>query len=185
MFHSVHGDWPPPQVGVYYRWYRWLTEVALQGKKFILVNMDETGVGVSETTKRGWYTTERLELRSDTQRVTKQLNTDYTHMKTSLLGVICNDPTIQPHLPQFLLPKFRKKDNPPGYILDLYEAMGYPLVLQHGTTGWNDEETMKNFLVELRRVVYAKDPELWTVLILDCCRTHVSRKMPRMGKASA
>ena len=89
MFHSVHGDWPPPQVGVYYRWYRWLTEVALQGKKFILVNMDETGVGVSETTKRGWYTTERLELRSDTQRVTKQLNTDYTHMKTSLLGVIC------------------------------------------------------------------------------------------------
>ena len=50
---------------------------------FIFVNMDETGVGASEGTKRGWYTTEHPDAKSGTKRVTKQPKNDYTHMKTS------------------------------------------------------------------------------------------------------
>ena len=66
---------------------------------------------------------------------------------------------------------------PPQYLQEDYAAMGYPLIIKHGTTGWNDEETMREFVLELRSVVYALDPTLWIVLVLDNCRTHCSRKM--------
>ena len=153
-------------MGIYHRWFRWLTEVVLKDRKYVIVNMDETGVAHAETAKNGY----QLQALDPEQR--KKLSqatgcSDYTDMKTSLLGVICNDPAVQPHLPQFILPKFRGRQDPPKYLQKMYEEMGYPLVIQHGTTGWNDEQSMKDFLLALRSVIYTLDKEMWILLVLD------------------
>ena len=171
-----------PQVGVYHRWFRWLTEVVFANRKYVLVNMDETGASHAESAKRGYYVHDDTENIGRTTRKMKSGRTDYTDMMTSLLGVVCSDPTIQPHLPQIVLPKFRGKKEPPDYVKQYYANMGYPLTVMHGTTGWNDDTSMKYFLVELRKVVYAKDPDMWILLVLDNARMHVSRAMLRYIK---
>ena len=150
----------------------------MKNRKFVLVNMDETGTAHADTMKRGYSVqemddTERRHERYGVARGTA----DYTDMKTSLLGVICNNAALQPHLPQFVLPKFRQKAMPPQYLQDAYDAMGYPLIIKHGTTGWNDDATMREFLLELRSIVYAHDPQLWILLVVDNSRIHVARKM--------
>ena len=168
----------PEQVGIYHRWFRWLTEVVLKDRDFVLVNMDETGVGHVQKEKKGYSVNPAGDEHRQFERFgTDKSGVDYTDMKTSLLGVVCSDPTVQPHLPQFVLPKYRAKKLPPQYLLESYERMGYPLIIKHGTTGWNDEETMKEFLLELRTVIYSIDPKKWILLVLDDARCHVSRAM--------
>ena len=152
-------------------------------RKFVLVNMDETGASHAESSKNGYYVTDDTENIGRTTRKVKSGSSDYTDMMTSLLGVVCNDPTIQPHLPQIILPKFRGKKEPPAYVQQYYANMGYPLAVMHATTGWNDDTSMKYFLVELRKVVYAKDPDMWILLVLDNARVHVSRAMLRYIKS--
>ena len=164
------------QVGIYHRWFRWLTEVVLHNRKFVLVNMDETGVANCEASKQGYWMATDPEVAGRTLHKASKGKADYTDQKTSLLGVICSDPLIQPHLRQLILPKYRGKKMPPKYMQELYADIGYPAQVVHGTTGWNDDACFRFFLLELRKVVYAIDPEMWIVLILDTCRVHVSRQ---------
>ena len=97
-------------------------------------------------------------------------------MKATSLGCICNDPTVQPHIPQFLLPKFRGKKEPPQYLQEYYIHMGYLVIIKHGTIGWNDEETMREVLLELRSVVHSIEAQMWIMLVLGNCRLHTKRE---------
>ena len=138
--------------------------------------MDETGVAHAEPTSRGYWIANDSTADGRTADQAKGGKADYTDRNTSVLGVICSDPAIQPHLRQLILPKFQGKKSPPAYIQDLYAQIGYPAVVVHGTTGWNADKPFHLFLLELRKVVYAVDPEMWILLILDNCRVHVNRK---------
>ena len=64
---------------------------------------------------------------------------------------------------------------PPLYLQESYADMGYPVIIKRGTTGWNDEPSMREFLLEFRSVVYSVDAELWIVLVLDICKIRTSK----------
>lgn len=163
------------EVGVYYRWLLWLVTIVLRDRDFVVVNMDETGVSKTLTSKRGHVVSPAYQQRFN--MIASPRSKDYTDNVTALLGVVCDNPELQPHLPQVILPKYQDGKNPPQHVQEHYEDMGYPIVALHGTTGWNTTQTMKDFLKRLRSAVQAYKRSLWILLVLDNCPAHVCREL--------
>ena len=159
----------------------WLTQVVLAGRDFVVVNMDESGVGQTLAAKKGCVFAKKEQTRHQMKAVIR--SKDYTDASTSLLGTICDNPELQPHLPQVILPKYPGGKDPPAHLQERYEDMGYPLVALHGTTGWNSKDSMKDWMKRLRVAVQAFRRSLWILLVLDNNNCHVSREMLLYAKA--
>ena len=173
----------PAQVIIYLKWVLWLFHVVLAGKKFVVINMDETQVSRLTSSKLG-YVASRPTQETRQMREHKP-DKDSTDTKTTLLGTACNNGDLQPHLPQVLLPKYPGGKMPPRTVQELYTHLGYPIVTWHETCGSNTTHTMKEYLKLLRSVVTAFDPSLWIVLQLDDATCHlceeVLREIRRLG----
>ena len=149
--------------------------MVLRNRQFVVVNMDETGVSKTLTARRGHVLNATYQERF--KLTAAQLSKDYTDNVTALLGVVCDNPRLQPHLPQVILPKYNERKKPPRHVQEHYEDMGYPIVALHGTSGWNTTQTMKEFLKRLRSAVQGFQRSLWILLVLDNCPAHVCREM--------
>ena len=160
-----------PQVRIYLQWVMWVFDTVLHGKPYVIVNMDETSVSNLTSMKAG-YVSKGAKAPSSRMREHKP-DRDSTDLKTTLLGAVCSDPLLQPHLPQILLPKYAQKKEPPRRLKEYYEALGYPIEAWHETCGNNTTETVKTWLTTLRKVVHAFNPRLWIILLIDVCTCHL------------
>jgi len=163
------------QAIIYIKWSRWLFEIVLKDKRYVIINMDETSVSNLTSQKKGYVA---HATRRDRNRMKEHKpDRDSTDLKTTLLGTICNNAELQPHLPQILLPKYTKAKMPPRRLQEYYTRLGYPIMTWHETCGNNTTPTMKGFLTLLRKVVYCFDPSLWIVMLLDCCTAHLNAEI--------
>jgi hypothetical protein len=163
------------KVVTFLSWMSWLLNVGFAGKEFVTVNMDETNLSQVEASKKGTVP-HKLVLRSE-KICAKPVVVDRTNSRTSLMAAICNDATLQPHLPQVILPRYTKEANPPKYLLAEYEKTGYPLEYWHGTNGLVTPGVMKAWLTRLRSVVHSHRPSAWLVVVADCATCHVEHSV--------
>ena len=99
---------------------------------------------------------------------------DRLDVRTCLLGTVCNDANVQPHLPQVILPAYSKHVRPPANALQAYQRTRSPLEYWHGTNGWTSTAIIIRWLTRLRAVVSSARPEAWIVLVWDCASVHLN-----------
>ncbi len=122
------------QVMIYLRWAQWLFRCGLRHLNHVVINIDETSVSASHDTDTGWVVNAGVRAASNLTTVASRSGGPV--LSCTLLGCICSDPAVQPHLPQVLLPKARGSGALPQYVLDQFSACGAPPELWLGTNGW-------------------------------------------------
>lgn len=106
--------------------------------------------------------------------VRRRRRPDRSDVRTCLLGTVCNDAELQPHLPQVVLPAYSKHVRPPVNVLNAYQRTRAPLEYWHGTNGWCSTTIIIRWLTRLRAVISSAKPGAWIVLIWDCASVHLN-----------
>ena len=159
-----------------------MTEV-LPGRQYVFVNMDETLVSKIVAQSSGFVPCRQVQ--KERNMVRKRAKADRHDVRTSLLGTVCNDSALQPHLPQVFLPSYTKHVRPPMEVLAENRRTRRPLEYWHHTNGWSSGRLIQRWLTRLRSVISTVRPGTWIILVLDCATSHlhadVLRHARRMG----
>ena len=105
---------PKAQVRTYLQWVKWLFDAVINGKPYVIVNMDGTSVSNLTSMKAGCVA--KGGRKPGGRARERKPDRDSADLKTTLLGTACSDPLLQPRLPQVLLPKYAPKKKPPQEI---------------------------------------------------------------------
>jgi len=110
------------QVHTYLQWVRWIIFEALHGRSYVFMNMDETTISQLHSTNQGFLPSRRVQ--RDQGMIRRKRKPDRHDVRTCLLGAVCSDPSLQPHLPQVVLPSSSKHVRPPEEALKEYRNTG-------------------------------------------------------------
>ena len=153
-----------------WQWFHFLLDQVPPGRPVLRLNLDETSV-------KFWYEP-RLGLRrlsSPKPRVgfarqasRSQLRRAFTHV-----AIICDDPTLQPLLPQILLvnertvtvEQHRRWKSLPGSNAKLWR----------GKSAWINDEVFAKIIRELGKVVVAHAPGRQAILLMDAHNCHFAK----------
>jgi hypothetical protein len=160
------------KVMIYLRWAQWLFRCGLRHLNHVVINMDETSVSANHDTDKGWVV--NAGVRAASNLTTTASRSGGPVLTCTLLGCICSDSLVQPHLPQVFLPKARGSGDVPNYVMQQFAGCGAPQEFWHGTNGWVDFVSMKHWATRLRSVVQScHGLQTWIVLVLDCATCHL------------
>ena len=171
----------------YLRWLRYLIDVTLRDKRYVVLNVDETSVNALVQTGHG-YVSHGAQRRGRGHR-RRFHPIDRTDIKTTLMGVICDQSGLQPYLPQVFMPKYTQNAHPPLWARAQYARQGFPFQYWHGTSGGTTPFTFKQWANALRSAVHSFDPDIWILMIMDCCSSHLDLRtanhLARLGFLTA
>ena len=139
--------------------------------------MDETSVSAVKAAGKGMVATCRVKKHARWRQ--PKDTADRTDVKTTLIGVMCDAPELQPVLPQVVCPRYTKDALPPQHILDLYAAVGSPLEFWHKSSGWVGSQIFIKWITRVRTIVSSFNSSAWIVLTLDCSNAHLNVKTIR------
>ena len=159
------------QVFIYLKWMRYLLDVSLRDKKYVVLNVDETSISQVSTAGHGLVS--RAVVRTTGLRRMDASTTDRTDVKTTLLGLVCDQPDLQPLLPQVILPKYTQNAIPPQWAIDEFAQQGFPFQFWHRTSGFATSRIMCEWALAVRSAVHSWRDDVWIVLVLDCSSVHV------------
>ena len=159
------------QVRLYLNWVRYAIDIVMNGRTFVVINMDETSINSVED--NGCGLTRRKASRQQAQRRVPD-GDDRSNVKTTLLATVCDSAALQPLLPQVILPKYTKRASPPQTLRSSYAATGEPLEYWHRTSGWATTLLIKMWATRMRSVIHSFNPEAWIILVWDCSQTHLN-----------
>ena len=86
-----------------WKWFKWLLLQLPPNKQPLLLNMDGTACRLFYDPAKGVLASELVALAARRGRVTSSVTTARTRGMQSLVALLCNDSSIQPHLPQYIL----------------------------------------------------------------------------------
>ena len=171
---------PCRQALIYLRWIRWIMTEALPGRDHVFVNMDETLVSKIAAQSSGFVPSRQVQ--KERHMVRKKLGPDRHDVRTSLLGTVCNDPALQPFLPQVFLPCYSKHVVPPMEVLGEYRRSRGPLEYWHNTNGWSSGRLIQRWLTRLRSIISSVRPGAWIIVVLDCATSHLHAEVLRHAR---
>lgn len=163
---------------IYLRWVQYLLTVKLKDKNVVIVNMDETSLSGKLVSKFGVFAEFDVN-EAGSDNVPQTLIHPWT---CALKGVICSEASLMKHIPQVLLPKYRKRQSPPVHLKESYEQMGAPLQAWHKTSGWSTTISMLLWLRSLAHTLRTHAPDSEHVLLFDCAPTHVNHRVLQEAK---
>ena len=155
------------------QWVRWTIIEALHGRPHVFINMDETTISQLSSSNLGYVPSRQVQ--RDEGMIRRRRKPDRYDVRTCLLGAVCNDPTLQPYLPQVVLPSYSKHARPPAVVLNDYRNTGAALQCWHDTNGWTSSGTIKRWLTRLRSVVASFNNLMWIVVVWDCASVHLNQ----------
>ena len=153
-----------------WQWYHFLVSQVPPGRPVLRLNLDETSV-------RFWYEP-RLGLRRPTGRVplvghARQATRGQLRRAFSHVAIICDDASLQPHLPQVLLVNERT------VTMEQYRRWaplsGCNAKLWRGKSAWINDEIFARIIRELGKVLRARAGGRQAILLLDAHVCHFSR----------
>lgn len=159
------------QATIFLKWVRFATDIVLNNRTFVIINMDETSLSNVDVQSPGL----RCRCQPHERRVRRAFDaTDRTDVKTVLLASVCDSANLQPLLPQVVLPKYTKGCRPPQHVLEKCAATGQPIEYWHGSGGYATIDIIKRWAKKVRSVVHSFNPDAWILLIWDCSAIHLS-----------
>ena len=142
--------------------------------------MDETTISQLTSSNQGLVPGRRVQ--RDEGMIRRRRKPDRHDVRTCFLGAVCNDPTLQPHLPQVVLPSYSKHARPPAEVLNDYRNTGAPIEYWHDTNGWTSSTTIKRWLTRLRSVVSSFNVLMWIAVVWDCASVHLNEDVLRHAR---
>ena len=134
----------------------------------IVVNLDETAVAQLVPHRRGsvMATTSGAPVAT-----VERIKRNESHGHLTLMAAITSDADLQPHLPQWVLPKDAALTRAERARM---RALAEPLVFVPGTTGWVSAESLCPILTSLRRVVRQHRPGRRLLVVWDAASQHLN-----------
>ena len=170
-----------PQAQTVWQWARFLfAAVGFSGKRPLIVNLDETSIPVIFSDVKGtvlvrngpaaWATVPR-------QRATKgEMRMYFTHV-----AMICNDPALQPILPQVIFVGAAALTKTQFHLLGA--ELPDNVYLKRMPKGWNNADEHK-VIIELLAMVLAGHEDLQVILAFDAAPIHLAPKVLEQLRAS-
>ena len=158
---------------LFWRWVKWVRCVRMKDKDVITLNMDETSMSGTNTCKHGMHMASRCP-RTRHIAGTPRKRRRFT---CSLMGLICDDDAVQPHLPQVVLPKYRNQETPPSKVQRLWSDTGSPIEAWHKTSGWNSSTCMRQWIRRVHARLRVLAPDRHVMLVMDCAQAHTCRRV--------
>ena len=152
----------------------------LSGREYVFVNMDETTVSKIEPQSAGFVPHRRVQ--QERKLFRKRRKPDRHDVRTCLLGTVCSDPVLQPHLPQVILPAYTQNARPPEAVLAEYRRTRRPLEYWHNTNGWSTARHVMRWLTRLRSIISSVRPSTWIIVVLDCATAHLNADVLRHAR---
>ena len=165
------------QAVVLHRWMQWLLCCKLTDKPQIVLNMDETSMLSPVDKRRGIFN--RLIVTSPRKFAFKRTGV----RRCTLMAVVSSRPDLQPHLPQVLLPRSPRGDEPGHRAKRVYETLGAPVEAWHKSSGHINAGVMKMWMKSIVEVVRKKCGDVHIILAMDCHPNHISEKTLKAAKS--
>ncbi len=164
------------QVALWCGWAHWLRTAVLRDRRYVCINLDETMV-------RHEYQSPSGNVAEVPHGALRAANLFFQRTRgsqekagTTLVAMLCDEDTLQPHLPQIWMPKDtdrRPMTSGMRYEFETALAGKYPQQVWGGTSGWM---TAALFAVVLRvvhqRVRDVLGPDWLVVLVFDAAGAH-------------
>jgi len=158
------------QVSAFLLWAQWLAMAVLLDMPTVVINLDETAMPRQLVGSR-WNVMAMAQSSTATALVYERAGTRDTHANTTLVACICNDPQLQPHLPQFLLTRDASLSRAEQAALG---GVAPPVTWLRGSAGWVSTQQMKAMLTILRRRVHECRPGCHVVVAFDAASQHLA-----------
>lgn len=157
---------------------RYLIDVVLRDKSYVVLNVDETSVNSIVQHSSG-YVLKGLRRHRSRQHAHRREHVDRSNTKTTLMGLICDQPNLQPYLPQVFMPKYTQNAQPPLHVREEMGRQGFPFQYWHGTGGSSTPRSFREWANTVRRTVHSFDPDIWMLLVMDCHSSHLDVNVVR------
>ena len=153
-----------------WQWFHFLQGQVPPGRSVLRLNLDETSV-------RFWYEP-RLGLRRPTSQVpragfARQASRGQLRRAFSHVGIICDDTSLQPHLPQVLL--VNERTVTAEQHRHWTSLPGCNAKLWRGKSAWINDEVFAKIIRELGKVLRARAGNRQAILLLDAHNCHFSK----------
>lgn len=164
--------------------WKWVNAVASSvspGRRLVWLNMDETSIPLCAQDPRGFKRRWPGESHLDAKERRGAASLADRRARASLLALVCDDPEVQPLLPQVLLMNARTL--PLRRIFAAREDVrGTPVEIWRGTSAWANSSVLVAWLAAVRRSLAPLAGTREYALLLDACPTHLS---PGVQRAAA
>ena len=137
------------------------------GKKILRLNLDETSLCLFQGKRKGNIFITKKEPRA-AQRVSLSLQRAYL----SHIGIICDDPLIQPLLPQVVLGNGHII--PAGVFAALRAGRAANVFLERERSSWNNTVVMRRVLRYLRQALGPYMRHVQPILLMDANGCHIT-----------
>ena len=159
------------QVLAFLQWTHWLFRTVHTQRRPIVLNVDETSIARAAVGKRGYV----LKRGSEPGAVGhERFSTKEARGNCTMVGVVAEDPVLQPHCKQILLTRDASLDAATKLCL---RELRPPLEWMQGTCGWTNTDNFCKILTSIRRPFLANFPGRPIVVYLDSAAQHASSRV--------
>ena len=152
-----------------WQWFRFLVQNVPEGKKMILLNLDETSI-------KFWYQPrEGLQVRakrksSGSLGPARQASRGQLRKAITHVAVICDDPALQPLLPQIILVNERTMS---VRGLGTWSRIpGCKAEVWRGKSAWINKKVFANIISRIGNVLKSVAPDRQAILLMDAHSSH-------------
>ena len=159
-----------------WRWWNHLeSKSAAAGKKVLRINVDETNIARAYDSKRGLVLTTRHRRKPVLLPQPQRARGSFSHV-----AFICDDPSVQPRLPQLILGN--EHVLPRRDLEALQSSLAPNVYLIRGKSSWLDHPTFCMALRWLARALQDMKASHAFLLLLDCCYVHLHPSVLRTAR---
>ena len=164
------------KVTVWCGWTYWLRNVVLHDRPHVYINLDETMVRHECESPSGNIAKVRRKELSAANMFFQRISKNQERAGTTLVAMLCDNATLQPHLPQIWLPKGSVAKPMSGALRHEFAdaiADKYPQQVWGGTGGWMTAAVFAIILrLFCRRVRGCLGPDHVIVVLFDAAGPH-------------
>ena len=156
-----------------WKWFNWLLAQLPANKQPILLNMDETACRLWYDPAKGVLASQLVALAARRGRVTTGVTTAQARSVLSLVALLCNDSSIQPRLPQYILGN--EHVLPASVLGDLRRdrSLSPNIHILRRRSAWVNDTELAVIARHWGRVLSLHCPDRQPILLMDACSVHL------------
>ena len=163
----------------YLTWAQWVLTVVAASANVVVLMLDETMVPLTFWGRAGNVV--KVSKAAQGHTMTENVGVGDQKASIALIATICNDPALQPHLKQILLPKGKRKKDSEEFSSTWPKKNMPPMPenveVWEKTSGWVKGADIIRYMKLQRQVVQQHRPGATIVLSYDCCPAHLDKKV--------
>ena len=156
-----------------WKWFNWLLTQLPPNKQPLLLNMDETACRLFYDPAKGVLASELVALAARRGRVTSSVTTAQTRSVLSLVALLCNDSSIQPRLPQYILGNEHVLQTSVLGELRRDSSLSPNVHILRRKSAWVNDTELAAIAGHWGRVLQQHCPHRQPMLLLAACSSHL------------